>query len=167
MPAVNTYIPLATFTTTGTASQITFSNIPNTYRDLVIVTNVVASSAGPYDQAIRFNNDTASGYSSMIIYAAGASASQYTALVNPDRAYLDFYGSATTSQRASSIAHIFDYSVNYKHKNVITRGNRGNSGSEIIASRWKNNAVISSIQYFLISGSFGAGTTVSLYGIAG
>lgn len=167
MPATSTYIPLATFTAGSAVSQIVFSNIPNTYKDLVLVTNAIASSVGPFDQAIRFNSDTASGYSSMIIYGAGASASQYTALVNPDRAYLDFYGSATTSARASSVAHIFDYSVNYKHKNVLTRGNRANNGTDLIASRWKNNSVISSITYFLIGGTIGVGTTVSLYGIAG
>ena len=57
MAAGSTYTPIAT-TTLGSAGTITFSSIPSTYTDLVIVLNGNGSRvAGTDDTGLRLNSD--------------------------------------------------------------------------------------------------------------
>ena len=54
-PPVSTYVALATTTLGATASSVTFSSIPATYRDLVLVTNAQTTTAlGDY-YILQFN----------------------------------------------------------------------------------------------------------------
>ncbi len=62
-----TYIALATITLNADASQVVFSSIPNTYRDLVI--QGFGPTANNPNAKIYFNNDeTDSNYRSITMY---------------------------------------------------------------------------------------------------
>ena len=74
MPA--TYEPIATTTLGSAVNSFTFSSIPNTYTDLVLVVVVpTAASSGTF--GLRFNSDTASNYSHTTLSGNGSSAVSY------------------------------------------------------------------------------------------
>ena len=73
MAAGSTYTPIATTTASGSASSVTFSSIPSTYTDLVIVADILGA-ASTADAVLRFNSDTTSNYSETVIRGDGSSA---------------------------------------------------------------------------------------------
>jgi hypothetical protein len=58
-----------------------------------------------------------------------------------------------------------DYSATNKHKTVLARGGPGNELVRASATRWNNNNAINRIT--VVFAALNAGTTLSLYGIAG
>ena len=162
-----TYTPLATVTLGSSASSVTFSSIPATYRDLILITNEVhATSSNQGSTLIRFNGDTGANYT--MVYMAG----------NFNNGAQSGTGGAATSLWTgrfnnvvgnSGIAHIMDYSATDKHKTVISRGNAAQDiGLPVIAfaNRWANTAAITSIVCFPeIATNYGTGSTFSLYGV--
>lgn len=162
-----TYVALATSTLGSSASSVTFSNIPNTYKHLVLVVTPKATVVGPYDAGMQFNSDAGANYAAKVAYGNGSTLNVYNALANVNQIYLDFQGSVQNSFNQNCIAHIFDYSATDKHTGVISRSNRTNQGLDFISSRWRSTVAVNSIKYFLIGGTLDVGTKVSLYGIEG
>lgn len=150
---------LQTITLSGSASSIVFSSIPQNYRDLLIVTQPKSASS-VVDQAIRFN-----GNSTIPVVVMWGQGGSYGAATS--NALLDYYGSVTTDNTNATIIQIFDYSANDKHKAYLSRANRASNGLDLISGRWANNTPITSVTHVLNGANFGAGTTISLYGIAG
>jgi hypothetical protein len=162
-----TYIPLATATLASSASTITLSSIPGTYRDL----RVIVSALGTTNDAsveMRFNGDTGSNYTQvyMIGTPSGAQSGTYSTTLHY------FYigrGLSTSSVYSPAILDLMDYSATDKHKTTLIRSNGrindGTMGTAALASRWANNAAITSIVFTPTGGSFASGTTVNLYGI--
>jgi hypothetical protein len=152
----STYTPLATVTLGSSASSVTFSSIPATYRDLVLV---YAGSTGSFanDLAARFNSDTGSNYSRVAMFNTSSNTATQTFLG---------IGNAQTGTLFNTIAQFMDYSATDKHKTALTRSNQTDGLVEARAGRWANTAAISSINVFLGSGgNFNAGATFNLYGI--
>jgi hypothetical protein len=73
MPAGNTYESIATQTLGSSSGSITFSSIPSTYTDLVIVFSGTTAALVAVD--IQFNGDTSTNYSRTIISGNGSTAS--------------------------------------------------------------------------------------------
>ena len=70
MAAGATYTPIATQTTSGSTGAVTFSSIPQTYTDLVVVINT--SLSGLCNSLLQFNGDTGSNYSGTVIGGSGS-----------------------------------------------------------------------------------------------
>ena len=69
-----TYVPIGTNTVSGTTTNlITFSSIPSTFTDLVLIDNG-KFSASDNSYAMTFNGDTASNYSYTYLLGSGTSA---------------------------------------------------------------------------------------------
>jgi hypothetical protein len=160
-PPVSTYVPLATYTVTGSPdSSITFSSIPATYRDLVLVVSGTLSATAGF--RLRVNNDTGSNYSTVAMKAGASPSSE---------AFTDvqFYPSTVTSASGALfnfVGQFFDYSATDKHKTVLFRASLGAATTEANAARWANTAAINEIDIFLNTGSYNVGSTFSLYAIA-
>jgi hypothetical protein len=158
MPA--TYDKIATHTTSGTSTTYTFSTIPNTYTDLILIVNGSGSTA--QDSYIQINGDTASNYSFTRIYGTGAVAAS-------DR------GSSETSMKAgnfstspnANLIHFMNYSNTTTFKTVLPRSGDAGTGSAVIASAglWRSTAAISSITLFVLAGNISSGAMFTLYGI--
>ena len=89
-------------------SSITFSNIPQTYTDLVIKASVRTAYSGTYDDIyIKFNNNT-SGESGRIVYGYNSSAASY----NPANGTGWGFGSGDTAT-ASTFGVLEWYIPNY------------------------------------------------------
>ena len=161
----STYIALANITLGSSASSVTFSSIPATYRDLVLVVDGAMASAGAF--SLRINSDSGTNYPQMMMRAEASS----TSSSDPSSGQL-FYGSwstVETSQRYQGVWNIMDYSATDKHKTVLLRcfyRTASTTSSEAHAGRWANTAAITSLQVLSGTGSFAATTAISLYGIS-
>jgi hypothetical protein len=149
-----TYTPLATVTLGASASSVTFSSIPATYRDLILVIKVVAAT----ECRLRFNADSGSNYSFVQMFGTSTDA------VSTSTTTTGFFLGADGQE---SIAQIMDYSATDKHKSGLVR--RGIAAETFVAAaahRWANTSAINSITLAATGGSLGIGTQVSIYGIA-
>jgi hypothetical protein len=156
-----TYTPLATVTLGGTATSVTFSSIPATYRDLILIVSGLTTTTTVDALAIRFNSDTGSNYSNVQMTGDGSSAT--SASSTNTAAFIGLIGDGAISVNVISV---MDYSATDKHKTVIGRGNVPNSRTRATASRWADTAAITSALVRTNADlTFTAGSTFSLYGV--
>lgn len=158
--ATLTHIPLQTTKLTGSQSAVTFSSIPSTYRDLVLVAKIQVSSSGGV--VVRVNNDSGNNYPVLSMYGEGtnklAVREQYTS------AQLSYFASFPTTGYGSMIINFIDYSATDKNKSMLARSNVP-AGVAFTAGLWNSTAAINSISIFSPSRNFTAGSEFSLYGI--
>ena len=155
-----TYTPLATVTLGTTVTSVTFSSIPATYRDLILISQV-QSVSGTDSLDIRLNGDATTDKSNVFMNGNGSSASSYTqnnvASINAGDVY-------STDRNTVSISQIFDYSATDKHKTVLTRYSRAANIVLAIASRQPTTSAITSVEV-RCGTSFASGSTFALYGV--
>jgi hypothetical protein len=150
----NTYTPLATVSLASTASSVTFSSIPATYRDLIIV--VTGTTSVNQGALVRFNGDSGNN-SQVAMYGNGSSAASFAEANNSS---LQMY----TVQSQATI-QVMDYSATDKHKTTLVRSGGQSSSTFAFATRWASTAAITSIALSTASGTFSSGSTFSLYGV--
>jgi hypothetical protein len=160
----STYEPISTQTLSSPASSITFSSIPATYTDLVIVGNYFVTGPTNRLTAIRVGTsntiDTASNYSTL--YMGGNGSSAFAGLANTSDA---IYGPNHYDNWATSFIHILSYrNTNFK-KTILSRGgtSSGNTGQQV--GGWNNTAAIDTVRWEPNGDNFGTGSTFTLYGI--
>ena len=157
-PPVPTYVALATETLSGTDASITFSSIPATYRDLVLVINATTTANAPV--GVYINGDSGSNYSAVRAY--GNIDGAYSQSVSGN--YLDFdFGS--TDGNNMWFLNFMDYSATDKHKTVLIKANQNAADVTMWASRWANTSAITSLECFTSGSTWTVGSTFSLYGI--
>ena len=150
-----TYTPLATVTLGTTAASVTFSSIPATYRDLILVHNGALTNT---DNIVwRANGDTGSNYS--IVQALGVSSG---AVSNQTASRTSGLAGSSYTQQSANITQWLDYSATDKHKTSLGRANSPTSEVGMSASRWANTAAITSLT---LLGAFASGNTFALYGV--
>jgi hypothetical protein len=154
-----TYTPLATVTLGTATASVTFSSIPATYRDLILVMNGVGSLST--DDVLRFNSDSGANYNWVRMFGTGSTA---TSSASASQTYIRNTGN--TSPVNSMIIQIMDYSATDKHKTVLSRGDNPAETVMAVASRWANTAAITSVSHSVASGTWTVGSTFNLYGIA-
>jgi hypothetical protein len=162
-----TYEPIATTTLSSAASSITFSSIPGTYTDLILIqTFPNGQTTGPYT-SIQFNGDTGSNYSTT--YLTGYTNAESNRTTNAS--YIRM-GVSSYLANAICITNIMNYSNTTTYKTVIGRNNFGApSGgmqeTQAQAGLWRSTSAITSIviSRVLSSTDFVSGCTFTLYGI--
>jgi hypothetical protein len=154
-----TYTPLATVTLGSSASSVTFSSIPATYRDLIVVIQgTVASGA---NVSLRFNSDTGSNYSFVYMFGSGTSTASAS---GTDSAILG--GGFNSSVISQAIFQVMDYSATDKHKTTLNRTDEPNGAAYAWAGRWANTAAITTLLVRMTNGTnFNSGATFNLYGV--
>lgn len=173
MPAGRTYSSIATTTTTATTSSVTFSSIPQTYTDLVLViTPVLESASYPW---LRFNANSGNNYSDIYMNGNPSGAITGGARTAQSRGYIAEQVTHLTDGNAKTniIVNIMNYSDTTSQKTWFARGNSPYSGTytgnELIAGKWANTAAVTSITIGTAAGgtdyNLAAGTFISLYGI--
>ena len=175
MPAGSTYEPIATTTLSSDASSVTFSSIPQTYTDLVVVASVCGYYAGGtwIECGIRVGNgsiDTGSNYTQvMVAYDTPRSSLQTTT-------YARFWNAATPTNAgwfSPLIVHIQNYSNTTTRKPFYTRFNAYQGAAPSVAnngnatSLWNSTSAINTVLVGNFNGTnFYSGSTFTLYGIA-
>lgn len=158
MPAGNTYSTIATTTLGGSQTTVTFSSIPSTYTDLILVIN--AASSGNYYAYTYFNSDTGANYSRTEMYGSGTTVAsgRFSNLIPIS---LDSALGSTINR-----VEIMNYSNTTTNKNVLWRLAGGGITLNGVGT-WRSNSAINRID---VTGfgttAFIAGSTFTLYGIA-
>lgn len=158
-----TYTALANITLSSSASSVTFSSIPGTYRDLVLVCSITNASGGTNTINIRFNGDTGSNYNR--VHMIGTGTADSVAFSNSTESLSIPTGG--TGNVGTVISQIMDYSATDKHKTFLTRiADKGGYGDYVIASasRWANTSAVTSLTFYGTT-NFLSGNSFALYGI--
>lgn len=167
MPAGITYEEIVSQTLTSAASSVTFSSIPTSYTDLVLVcsTRSTASSGDDYAWIYLNGDTTASNYSRTLLVGDGSS-------VNSNR-FANLI--SLTMPSASTSSGVYNVEIlnfqNYKNsttfKTVLSRNSLATVGTYAQVGLWRNTSIINTIQLVPYFGpNFAAGSTFALYGIA-
>lgn len=166
MPVAETYELITSQTLSSAVNTVSLGIIPSTYTDLIIIATCKyngASSGGPGDINIQFNNDTAANYN-------------YGRMVTTNTIVSGGTGSSTIINCADAgwystfKIHIFNYAEtdSYKHA-LITGGSGGPSGvnQALSIGVWRNNNAISSVQVRSETGAaqWQSGSKFCVYGI--
>ena len=155
----STYEKIATTTLGSASATVTFSSIPATYTDLVLIGN--GSTSTGQSLGVRFNSDTGSNYSNTNLYGSGSSAtSGRDSSVN--EAYpLNWY----TTFDGTLLLNVQNYSNTTTYKTTLARG--GNAGNYVWNSvlLWRSTAAINAITISATGANLSTGSTFTLYGI--
>ena len=166
MPAGRTYTPIARQTLSTTASDVTFSNIPQGYTDLVIV---VANLTNSTTQTLyaRVNGDTGTNYSATILNGTGSTVNSYRLTTSANGLLMGGYGNGMSNTTPGTvIATILNYSNTTTNKTSLTRYNLSSAEVESGVGLWRSTAAITSLTFRPTGGTFNSGITFTLYGIA-
>lgn len=156
--ATNTHVALATVTADGSLTSYTFSNIPQTYTDLVLIIEGKNSQSGG-NMSIRFNGDTGSNYSRTYFYGDGTSVASGRA---SNATALD--GGGTSPSGSFVRWEIFNYASTSMQKTVLEHHVEP---ARLVARQvglWRSTAAITSIQV-TTQAALNSGQTISLYGV--
>lgn len=154
-----TYTPLATVTLASAAASVTFSTIPATYRDLILVFRGTLTTATLNELELRINGDTGSNYTRVYAYGDGSTVGSSSDTFN---SYRFSYGNNTNP--FTLITQFMDYSATDKHKTMLNRDSQANRTSVMGIGRWANTAAMTSLSVFCVQ-NMASGTTLNLYGI--
>lgn len=160
-----TYEKIATNTLSSATGTVTFSSIPATYTDLVLVMNLKGSTTNLYP-VLQFNSDTGTTYSQTGIYGTGTAAgSQRTSGSN--QIYITSNATmSNTDFNFNSIVHLQNYSNATTYKTVLSRSNNAANEVDSNVGLWRSTAAINIIDIKCLStGTFSVGSTFTLYGI--
>lgn len=160
-----TYEPIATTTLGSAQADITFTSIPGTYTDLVLVLNGTTNTANGRTMYGQINSDTASNYSATLLAGDGTTASSSRAS-NQTFMYLAVI-TPSGSSPAMCIMNINNYANSTTNKTILSRAsNVPDNAVRAYVNLWrKTPEAITSIKLYLNADSFGTGTVATLYGI--
>jgi hypothetical protein len=161
-----TYTPIASITLGSDASTVTFSSIPQTYTDLVVVCNVSGSRATfGGDFLTRFNGDTGTNYSITLLRGNGSAASSTR---QPNDSAINYGYISPTGNFGPAVINIMNYANTTTNKTSIARTNDAGQGTALCVGLWRNTAAITSILFFPGDAYvWKSGSTFNLYGILG
>jgi hypothetical protein len=160
MPA--TYDKIAAQTLGSNAASVTFSSIPATYTDLVLIVVGTRNNASSDLLRYRLNGDTGTNYSRTYLLGDGSSASSGRSTNQSAGAYAGDMNNAVISNH---IIHFMNYSNTTTFKTMLSRGNKSDAYTESEVNLWRNTSAINQIVLSVGSSDFLAGCTFTLYGI--
>jgi len=165
--ATNTYVALASYTVPSAVASYTFTSIPTTYSDLVMVINGGLSAV---NQSFRFqvgngSVDTGNNYSYTYVAGNGSSASSSRQANSNGFNVFHVSGQSDTNIKNNVILNFQNYSNTTTNKTILCRGNSDLETAATVAL-WRNTAAINTILVGTTSGNLVAGTTISIYGVA-
>jgi hypothetical protein len=165
MAAGSTYTPIATTTLGSAAASYTFSSIPSTYTDLILVFSGTNNQAvNTADYTLRFNSDSGTNYSRTAAMGNGSTTNSVRGS-NQTSLFLTYWGAPSTTQ-TTIITNILNYANTTTYKTVTTRNANSASGTDITAGLWRSTSAINTILITNTVGTFSSGSTFTLYGIA-
>jgi len=158
-----TYEPIATTTLSSAQTYVQFSNIPQTYTDLVAVINASASGA----TGAWWNSNTSGSalYSDTRLSGDGSSASS-TRRSGQDEAIFTAGSEVGTTFSFVATLHFMNYANTTTFKTVLSRsGSAGASTTAGVLLR-RDTSAITTIYFDLVgTGTYSIGSTFTLYGI--
>ena len=157
----STYEKIEARTIATATSSITFSVIPATYTDLVLIINGGFSALDQLN--LQFNSDTTSNYSWTYLRGDGSSATSSRGSSQTEI----ILGNLTTGIDSVNITQIQNYANATTFKTVLNRSNYASGRVQATVGLWrKSPEAITAIKVFKNgAGTFNVGSTFTLYGI--
>lgn len=151
--ALQSTTALATITLQSATANVTFSQIPNNYRDLIVIFNGSISTSN--NSPFYLNGDLVSGnYAQVSAWGTGSGTGS-----GP------FFGAIWSGYPNVVTYQFLDASATNKHKTVLVRCNGASSEVSMQVIRWANTNAINSLRFDAGSTfTYTAGSTFSLYG---
>lgn len=151
----------------GGAASITFSAIPDTFTDLVLVTSLRSTRINYSDLISLKINGVVTNQSSRVLQGEGSSASSFSLTT------LRIAGATGVTATSNTFANSTTYFPNYRSNvaksistDAVTENNATASDQFIIANLWNDTSAITSLEIFSVnSGNFVQYSSASLYGI--
>jgi hypothetical protein len=156
-----TYEPIATTTLGSAAATVTFSAIPQTFTDLVLVVAFTTTSATDDSGGLQFNNSGAPNYSSRHISGNGSTGST---------GYNTVAGAVTLAYQKNSdgivfaTANIMNYTNTTNKKTTIVKTVNAATYLQFNVALWSDTSAINEIDIFF-GPTMAIGSTFTLYGI--
>jgi hypothetical protein len=151
----------------STTNLVTWSAIPATYTDLVLVVNARSTYAATIDNFSLYFNDGSVGPNSRNLKGDGASATSATFTNNASTGFVP--GSTVTANTfGNTIITIPNYagSTNKPYSIDSVGENNGSTAYAMIqAALWPSTAAVNIVAIACTNGNFAAGSTLSLYGL--
>ena len=154
----------------GGASGMTFSSIPASFTDLLVV--VAARNSGSNisnSLYIRFNGDAGNNYTNRILSGNG---STVTSSRNSSNSFMNIGDDPGANATSNTFGNTSVYIPNYAgstNKSVssdaVTENNATTASQQILASIWNNTSAITSIFVSDTGSNLVQNSTASLYGI--
>jgi len=160
MAAGKTYEPISTQTIGTAVASVTFSSIPQTYTDLILIT--AGATGGGAQMTLRINGAT-TNYSSTTLSGNGSATDSrnITGLSYIQLGYHDYFAAETVA-----ITHIMNYTNATTYKTVLNRTNNGNQpGVGISVGLYRSTAAITTFTALPLNSTWSSGCTFTLYGI--
>jgi len=156
----STYSTITTQTLATATNTVTFSSIPQTYTDLILVVNSTMSPSsdiriqvgnGSADTGTNYSRCFMFGYPSGVVSDRDANAAQITASVY--------------ANQSSIIANFMNYSNTTTFKPVLIRNDVSADLTYASINMWRGTSAISYMTLFHASRNFSVGSIFTLYGI--
>jgi len=161
MPA--TYEPIATTTLGSNTTTVTFSSIPSTFTDLVLVAQY--SNTTSVDMFLRFNGVTTTVYSDTQVYGNGTSALSYRQS-NAGAGLLDLGAGGFGTTIGATFIHVMNYANTTTNKTYLTRSSFSAIHTGATVGLWRSTAAINQIDVYSSSANaIASGGVFTLYGI--
>lgn len=167
---MSTYVPIQAITLSSAAASVTFTNIPQTYTDLIVVGELQITNNG-YLIGVRFNSDSTALYSYTTLTGTGST----TSSIRKSNMVMSGLSQITSSTgRQTVIAQFQNYSNTTTNKTFISRANDSAGSVTANVGLYRSTNAITSISIAESgdggSGTFGtgnilSGATFTLYGI--
>ena len=166
-----TYVAIAKTVLTGTATDVTFSSIPSTYTDLVLLISAQGSNTGGYFRGVTIQVNGTGGTSYSYTYLRGTGTAAQSGRASSTSKLGDFL--LTEAGNTNTFANLEIYIPNYagstnkvfSSSNAVERNNaEGYNYAQ--AHLFSNTSAISSITIGPMDfGSINTGSRFDLYGI--
>jgi hypothetical protein len=155
----------------STASSITFSSIPSTYKHLQ-VRGIARSSSGSQYTKLRFNNDSSSVYTYHGFFGSSSAAvTDFAISQNGAGASGSAGGSTLAGTYAGVIIDILDYANSNKNtttKNLDGFNTNGGATQIVLGSGlWVNTAAVNRVDLIPSASTYAQYSSFALYGIKG
>jgi len=160
-----TYEPIATQTVSSATGTVTFSSVPQTYTDLILVSSRQQASAARL--FLRFNSDTTTLYSDTWLSGEGANTNSGRDTGQSQISIGGIWNGTTTTTWATNVTHIMNYTNTTTFTSTLTRdsNDKGSTGTvEAMVGLYRSTSAITTVN--VVGGSnFAVGSTFTLYGI--
>lgn len=162
MAAGPAFSTVATYTVPSATASYTFSSIPSTYTDLVLVIDNLIENTNQQGY-IRFNSDSGANYNRTVMYGTGSSAASFRQTGQTGANI----GMSSNTGGTIAVIDIMGYSSTTRYKYYLDKeGNASGSANKQIGL-WASTSAISSITIASLDGSSSiqSGAKFTLYGI--
>lgn len=163
--AVSAYEVISTQTLGSATSAVTFSSIPATYTDLVLIAYSSTTTVGSSEfNKMTFNSDTATNYSTTTLGGDGSSAASFR---GTSVAYIRA-GRNTANGDSYFVPNkiqIMNYANTTTYKTAFAQGPEAGTYMENDVGLWRSTSAITSVTLTAGANNYKVGCTFTLYGV--